>query len=46
MQIKMIFSITLDTKGPADASIKTSLILIVFRQIFTKILTQEFIIAY
>lgn len=41
MQIKMIFSTTSDTKGAFDASIKTSLILTVFRKIFTKSLMQE-----
>ena len=41
MQIKMIFSTTSDTKGASDASIKTSLILTVFRKTFTKSLMQE-----
>lgn len=41
MQIKMIFSTTSDTKGASGASIKTSLILTVFRKTFTKSLMQE-----
>ncbi len=43
MQIKMIFSITSETKEASGASIKTSLTLTVFRKIFTKSLMQEIV---
>lgn len=46
MQIKMIFSITSETKEASGASINTSLTLTVFRKIFTKSLMQEIVIVY